>query len=268
MNFRISSSRLMHTYLWNRARAGTGSVALGAAPYLSIGDWINSGSSDLTKVHCCTDQSHLLSSTPWVKFPYPLQWGAPTFNAGHTFGMMAPILVSMIESTAAYLAASRNASATPPPTYVLSRGIGWQGIGILLDGLFGTGTGSTVSVEKVGLLGVTRVGSRRVVQISTGFMILFSILAAIGLSFLQFTNMNSLRNLQVGISQGLMVSSSKAPYPFHGPVHTGARWFNDFLNTVFTSAPTIALIIAVFLDNTLQVHNAKKDRGMPWWVKF
>ncbi|XP_057866977.1 nucleobase-ascorbate transporter 2 [Cryptomeria japonica] len=277
-------------------------------------------SSDLTKVHCRTDQSHLLSSTPWVKFPYPLQWGAPTFNAGHTFGMMAPVLVSMIESTAAYLAASRLASATPPPAYVLSRGIGWQGIGILLDGLFGTGTGSTVSVENVGLLGVTRVGSRRVVQISAGFMIFFSILgkfgalfasipfpifaalycvlfglvAAIGLSFLQFTNMNSLRNLfitgvslflglsisqyfnefdtaqkaKLAISQGLMVSSSKVPYPFHGPVHTGARWFNDFLNTVFTSAPTIALIIAVFLDNTLQVHRAKKDRGMPWWVKF
>ncbi|GLJ08482.1 hypothetical protein SUGI_0089500 [Cryptomeria japonica] len=91
----------------------------------------------------------------WVKFPYPLQWGTPTFNAGHTFGMMAPVLVFMIESTAAYLAASKLASATPPPAYVLSRGIGWQGIGILLDGLCGTGTGSTVSVENVGLLVVT-----------------------------------------------------------------------------------------------------------------
>ncbi|GLJ17163.1 hypothetical protein SUGI_0297160 [Cryptomeria japonica] len=140
-------------------------------------------SSDLTKVHCRTDQSHLLSSTPWVKFPYPLQWGAPTFNAGHTFGMMALVLVSMIESTVAYLAASRLASATPPPAYVLSRGIGWQGIGILLGGLFGTGTGSIVSIENIGLLGVTRVGSRRVVQISTGFMILFSILGKFGALF-------------------------------------------------------------------------------------
>lgn len=90
------------------------------------------------------------------KFPYPLQWGPPTFAAGHAFAMMSPVLVSMIEvniccilsakdfitlwvspdftivllilmqSTAAYKAASRLAIATPPPAYVLSRGIGWQ----------------------------------------------------------------------------------------------------------------------------------------------
>lgn len=272
--------------------------------------------SQLAKVHCRTDQSHLLSSTRWIKLPYPFQWGAPTFDASHIFGMMAAVLVSQIESTGAYIAASRLASATPPPAYVLSRGIGWQGIGILLDGLFGTGTGSTVSVENVGLLGITRVGSRRVVQIAAGFMIFFSILGkfgalfasipfpifaalycvlfglvgAIGLSFLQFTNMNSMRNLFIiGVSLflGLSISqyfnefavshlaqsatslaNSVEPQAFHGPVHTRATWFNDFLNTIFTSAPTIALLIAVFLDNTLGVVKAKKDRGMPWWVKF
>lgn len=131
---------------------------------------------DLTQVNCRTDKANLISSAPWVKIPYPLQWGAPTFDAGHAFGMMAAVLVSLIESTGAYKAASRLASATPPPAHVLSRGIGWQGIGILLDGLFGTVTGSTVLAENVGLLGSTRVGSRRVVQISAGFMIFFSIL--------------------------------------------------------------------------------------------
>ncbi|KAF9605211.1 hypothetical protein IFM89_014324 [Coptis chinensis] len=76
-----------------------------------------------------------------IKIPYPLQWGAPTFDAGHAFGMMAAVFVSLIESLGAYKVALRSASATPPPAHVLSRGIGWQGIGILLDGLFGTGTG-------------------------------------------------------------------------------------------------------------------------------
>ncbi|KAI7991364.1 Nucleobase-ascorbate transporter 2 [Camellia lanceoleosa] len=61
-----------------------------------------------------------------IKIPYPLQWGAPTFNPGHPFGMMAAVLVSMIESTGALKAASCLASATPPPTRVLSHGIGWQ----------------------------------------------------------------------------------------------------------------------------------------------
>jgi len=32
-----------------------------------------------------------------MKVPYPLQWGAPTFDAGHAFGMMAAVLVSLIE---------------------------------------------------------------------------------------------------------------------------------------------------------------------------
>ncbi|ERM97670.1 hypothetical protein AMTRI_Chr01g110390 [Amborella trichopoda] len=255
---------------------------------------------EVTQRNCRTDRANLISSAPWIKIPYPLQWGAPTFDAGHAFGMMAAVFASLVESTGAYKAASRLASATPPPAHVLSRGIGWQGIGILLDGMFGTGTGSTVSVENVGLLGVTRVGSRRVVQISAGFMIFFSILgkfgalfasipftifaalycvlfglvAAVGLSFLQFTNMNSIRNLFItGVSffLGLSVPEYFNEYTRtsqHGPAHTKAGWFNDYINTIFSSPATVALIVAVFLDNTLDYKDAAKDRGMPWWVKF
>ncbi|KAJ8761430.1 hypothetical protein K2173_001561 [Erythroxylum novogranatense] len=257
-------------------------------------------SPNATQLSCRTDQAYLISSAPWIKVPYPLQWGAPIFNAGHCFGMMAAVIVSLIESTGAYKAASRLASATPPPAHVLSRGIGWQGIGILLDGLFGTLTGSTVSVENVGLLGSTRVGSRRIIQISAGFMIFFSMLgkfgalfasipftifaavycvmfgfvASVGLSFLQFTNMNSLRNLFItGVSLflGLSIPEYFREYTakaFHGPAHTRAGWFNDFLNTIFFSSPTVALIIAVFLDNTLDYKDSARDRGMPWWAKF
>ncbi|XP_073309069.1 nucleobase-ascorbate transporter 2 isoform X3 [Primulina huaijiensis] len=255
---------------------------------------------ELTQRNCRTDKANLISSSPWIKIPYPLQWGAPTFDAGHSFGMMSAVLVALIESTGAYKAAARLASATPPPAHVLSRGIGWQGIGILFDGLYGTGTGSTVSVENIGLLGSTRVGSRRVIQISAGFMIFFSILgkfgalfasipfsvfaaiycvmfgivASVGLSFLQFTNMNSMRNLFItGVSLflGLSIPEYFREYTtaaLHGPAHTNAGWFNDFLNTIFLSSPTVALIVAVFLDNTLDYKDSAKDRGMPWWVKF
>lgn len=34
---------------------------------------------------------------PRIKIPYPLQWGAPTFNAGQSFGMVSAVLVSLIE---------------------------------------------------------------------------------------------------------------------------------------------------------------------------
>ncbi|KAH0449429.1 hypothetical protein IEQ34_020121 [Dendrobium chrysotoxum] len=253
-----------------------------------------------TQFNCRTDRANLISSAPWIKIPYPLQWGAPTFDAGHAFGMMAAVFVSLVESTGAYKAAARLASATPPPAHVLSRGIGWQGIGILLDGLFGTVSGSTVSVENVGLLGSTRVGSRRVIQISAGFMIFFSILgkfgalfasipftifaavycilfglvAAVGLSFLQFTNMNSMRNLFiVGVSIFLGLSIPEYFFSYtesanRGPAHTKAEWFNDYINTIFSSPATVALIVSVFLDNTLDFKDTARDRGMPWWVRF
>ncbi|GAB4831424.1 DUF1279 super [Ancistrocladus abbreviatus] len=257
-------------------------------------------SPELTQDNCRTDRSNLISGASWIRIPYPLQWGAPSFSADHAFGMMAAVLVSLIESTGAYKAAARLASATPPPAHVLSRGIGWQGIGILFSGLFGTLSGSSVSVENVGLLGSTRVGSRRVVQISAGFMIFFSILGkfgalfasipftifaaaycvffglvgSIGLSFLQFTNMNSMRNLFItgvamylglSIPEYFMEYSAKA---LHGPSHTKAGWFNDFINTIFSSSPAVALIVAVLLDNTLEFKDSARDRGMPWWAKF
>uniref|UniRef100_A0A7N0U2C8 Nucleobase-ascorbate transporter 2 n=1 Tax=Kalanchoe fedtschenkoi TaxID=63787 RepID=A0A7N0U2C8_KALFE len=257
-------------------------------------------SADLTQRNCRTDRANLISAAPWMKIPYPLQWGAPTFNAGHCVGMMAAVLVSMIESTGAYKAASRLASATPPPAHILSRGIGWQGIGVLLDGLFGTMSGSSVSIENVGLLGSTRVGSRRVIQISAGFMIFFSMLgkfgalfasipftifaaaycvlfglvASVGLSFLQFTNMNSLRNLFItGVSLflGLSIPEYFREYTasaLHGPAHTRASWFNALLNTIFLSSPTVAMLVSAFLDNTLERKKSGRDRGMPWWASF
>jgi xanthine/uracil permease len=96
----------------------------------------------------------------------------------------------------------------------------------------------------------------------------------VGLSFLQFTNMNSMRNLfivGVSIFLGLSVPEYFFRYSMaaqRGPAHTKAGWFNDYINTIFSSPPTVGLIVAVFLDNTLEVKNAAKDRGMPWWVPF
>ncbi|KAM0062207.1 putative xanthine/uracil/vitamin C permease [Helianthus debilis subsp. tardiflorus] len=96
---------------------------------------------------------------------------------------------------------------------------------------------------------------------------------AVGLSFLQFTNMNSMRNLIIiGLSLFLGISIPQYFNEYvtiqHGLVRTNAGWFNAFLNTVFASPPMVGLIVAVFLDNTIDVADSKKDRGMPWWVKF
>ncbi|KAK4429870.1 Nucleobase-ascorbate transporter 7 [Sesamum alatum] len=255
-----------------------------------------------TQVSCRTDRAGIISAAPWIRVPYPFQWGAPTFNAGESFAMMATSFVALVESTGAFIGVSRYASATPLPHSVLSRGVGWQGVGILFSGIFGTGNGSSVSVENAGLLGLTRVGSRRVIQISAGFMIFFSILGkfgavfasipapivaalycllfayvgAGGLGFLQFCNLNSFRTkfiLAFSIFMGLSIPQYFNEYlsvKGYGPVHTSARWFNDMINVPFSSEPFVAGVLALVLDVTLPPKDnaTRKDRGMHWWDKF
>nr|GMD15112.1 nucleobase-ascorbate transporter 7-like [Ipomoea batatas] len=255
-----------------------------------------------TQLSCRTDRAGIISGAPWIRVPYPFQWGAPTFDAGEAFAMMAASFVALVESTGAFIAVSRYASATPIPPSVLSRGVGWQGVGILFSGLFGTGNGSSVSVENAGLLALTRVGSRRVVQISAGFMIFFSILGkfgavfasipapiiaalyclffayvgSAGLSFLQFCNLNSFRTkfiLGFSVFMGLSIPQYFNEYTAingFGPVHTKARWFNDMINVPLSSEPFIAGLLALFLDASLHKKDSasRKDRGMNWWDKF
>ncbi|XP_011017252.1 PREDICTED: nucleobase-ascorbate transporter 3-like [Populus euphratica] len=253
-----------------------------------------------TKQSCRTDRSYLMSSAPWVKIPYPFQWGAPIFRASHVFGMIGAALVSSAESTGTFFAAARLAGATHPPAHVLSRSIGLQGVSLLLDGIFGTAVGTTASVENVGLLGLTHIGSRRVVQISTAFMfffsifgkfgalfasiplpifaaiycVLFGIVAAIGISFIQFTNNNSMRNhyvLGLALFLGISIPQyfvSSTTGDGHGPVRTNGGWFNDILNTLFSSPPTVAMIVGTVLDSTLEARQTINDRGIPWWKPF
>ncbi|GJY43670.1 nucleobase-ascorbate transporter 6-like protein, partial [Tanacetum coccineum] len=205
-------------------------------------------------------------------------------------------------STGGFIAVSRYASATPLPPSILGRGVGWQGIGILLTGLFGAVSGASVSIENAGLLALTRVGSRRVVQISAGFMIFFSVLGkqiwgslcfntsthhrcsilsflrlrGVGLSFLQFCNLNTFRTkfiLGFSVFLGLSVPQYFNEYEAvngYGPVHTSARWFNNIVNVPFSSEAFVAAMVAFFLDNTLHYKDKsiRKDRGKQWWDKF
>jgi hypothetical protein len=44
--------------------------------------------------------------------------------------------------------------------------------------------------------------------------------------------------------------------------------FNDIINTVFASGPTVALIVASVLDNTLDIRGTEADRGLSWFTPF
>ncbi|CAK9143575.1 unnamed protein product [Ilex paraguariensis] len=252
--------------------------------------------------NCRNDRAGLISGAPWIYVPYPFQWGSPTFRAGEAFATMAAAFVASIESTGTFLATARYGSATPVPPSVVSRGVGWLGVGTLLGGIFGSVAGSTASVENAGLLALTRVGSRRVAQISAVFMIFFSIfgkfgaifssiplpiiaalyciffgyVSSAGLSHLQFCNLNSFRTkfvLGLSFSLGLSLPQYFREHQLSsgtGPVHTHARWFNDIISVIFMSHATVAAVVALLLDCTLPHGDDEhhKDSGLHWWEKF
>eukprot|EP00794_Sanderia_malayensis_P003770 gene3770-4292_t len=168
-------------------------------------------------------RSYVLNSAKWFRVPYPGQWGRPTVHVTGVVGMFAGILASMIESVGDYYACARLSGAPPPPKHAINRGIGIEGIGCIVAGALGSGNGTTSASENIGAIGMTKVGSRRVIQCGAIIMIilacfgkfgalfttipdpiigamfwsLFGMILAIGLSNLQFIDLNSSRNLFV-----------------------------------------------------------------------
>ena len=71
--------------------------------------------------------------------------------------MFAGVLASAIESVGDYYACARLSGAPPPPVHAVNRGIGMEGIGCVIAGLWGTGNGTTSYSENIGAIGVTKV---------------------------------------------------------------------------------------------------------------
>jgi len=162
-----------------------------------------------------------LAETDWINVPTPFPWGWPQFGMAAFVGMLAGYMASVVESIGDYYACARLAGAPPPDKALVNRGITFEGIGCLIAGIWGTGNGTTSYSENVGAIGLTRVGSRRVVQAGATIMLvlgfvakfgalfttipqpivggmycaLFGMIAAVGLSNLQRVDLNSSRNL-------------------------------------------------------------------------
>ena len=70
--------------------------------------------------------------------------------------MFAGILAGMVESIGDYYACARLSGAPPPPDHAINRGILIEGIGCVLAGIWGTGTGTTSYSENIGAIGITK----------------------------------------------------------------------------------------------------------------
>ncbi|XP_044136435.1 solute carrier family 23 member 2-like isoform X2 [Bufo gargarizans] len=164
-----------------------------------------------------------IENSPWFHIPYPGQWGWPTVSLSSVLGMLSGILSSTVESIGDYYTCAKLSGAPNPPTHALNRGIGMEGIGCILAGIWGTGNGTTSYSQNIAALGITKVGSRLVLQtagilliilglfgkfgaifitipepvIGGMFMVMFGMIAAVGMSNLQYVDLNSSRNLFV-----------------------------------------------------------------------
>ena len=244
-----------------------------------------------------------LENAPWFRMPYPLQWGMPKFGVAAMIGMFAGYLASMVESVGDYYACARLAGAPPPDTKTVNRGIGMEGIGCLIAGLFGTGNGTTSYSENIGAIGLTRVGSRRVVQFGAGIMIvlgmvgkfgglfttiplpivggmycaMFGMIASVGMSNLQFVDLNSARNLFIigfaffmGLSvpeffTGKIACAEEAGWftcseILRNQFATLPGWLGNLLSTIGRTGMAVGAIVAVILDNTIP--GTDEERGL------
>lgn len=120
--------------------------------------------------------------SPWIRWnpaDVVFPWGWPKFHLGFFLAVLAGYLASIIESIGDYHAASYMAGGGDPTRRQLNRGIGCEGIGCLLTSVFG-GFASTSYSENIGLIGLTKVGSRWVVQIGGVILVLLGIFGKFG----------------------------------------------------------------------------------------
>ena len=241
-----------------------------------------------------------VSAAPWFRVPYPFQWGMPVFGAAAFVGMLAGYIASIVESIGDYYACARLSGAPVPNQKTINHGIGMEGIGCLIAGLFGTGNGTTSYSENIGAIGLTGVGSRRVVQVGASIMlvlglfgkfgalfttipqpivggmycVMFGMIASVGLSNLQFVDLNSGRNLFIigfALFMGLSLPEYFIAHPLKFELKEGAYILNkigksgilDIINTLGKSGMAIGAITALILDNT--VPGTLEERGMLAW---
>ena len=229
-----------------------------------------------------------LKNAPWFRIPYPFQWGFPQFGAAAFIGMLAGYIASMVESIGDYYACARLSGAPTPDKHVINRGITFEGIGCLVAGIFGTGNGTTSYSENIGAIGLTRVGSRRVVQAGAVIMILlgmvskfgalfttipqpivggmycamFGMIVAVGLSNLQFVDLNSARNLFI-LGFAFFMGLSVPEYFAQQPMQFEPAWVASILNTLVSTGMAVGAFTALALDNTIL--GTDEERGLKAW---
>ncbi|MFH1957822.1 MAG: solute carrier family 23 protein [bacterium] len=213
-------------------------------------------------------------------------WGLPKFSFAFFLCVLAGYLASMIESFGDYHACAYMSGYGDYPTpKMISRGIGSEGLGCFCTSILG-GFASTSYSENIGLIGITKVGSRYVVMLGALFLIflgifakfgalvatipvpiigalycaLFGLISAVGIRQLSKADLNSDRNLMIAGFSLFMGLSLPAYFDGKKVVIESAAWLADIINIVGSTGMAVAAVLGLILDNIIP--GTPEERGM------
>lgn len=239
--------------------------------------------------HPATIKFDAVKNAEWLRtssvfFP----WGLPKFQTAFIVAVIAGYLASMIESFGDYHACKQMAGGGDPTAQEISRGIGCEGVACAITGMLG-GFSSTSYSENVGLVGLTKVGSRYVVQIAALLLIflglfgkfgavaaaipqpivgglycvMFGLISAVGVRELAKADLNQNRNLLIAgfsLFMGLSVpayfnSDAGAELITDMPYGLG-----DIAGAIGKTGMAVAAILGIALDN--MIPGTDEERGL------
>jgi solute carrier family 23 (nucleobase transporter), member 1 len=228
-------------------------------------------------------------NAPWIRLPWGpggwvLPWGAPKFEFGFALIILAGYLASMIESYGDYHAINAAAEGPDLTDKQISRGIGMEGLGCFLGALFG-GLASTSYTENIGLVGLTRVASRYVVNIGVVILIfmgvigkfgglvatipgaivgglyctLFGMIASIGISNSAKSDLSSMRNQM--IMGFILFMGLSLPYYFSiTEIAFEPAWLSNIVVSIGSTGMAVTAILGLILDNVIP--GTDEERGL------
>jgi xanthine/uracil permease len=249
------------------------------ATVLSVTGVISTGSSAFVDLSRATETSLL---QPIV----PLQWGVPQFTPAFIVGIFAGVVASMIESFGDYYAVARISGEKAPSAQRINHGLGMEGIGNVFAGLMASRyvvqVGAVVMLVAgyLGVVGglVTTIPSPIVGGL---FLVMFAQIIGVGLSQLQYVDLNQNRNVFIigitllsglsipsyvsnlaGDSGAVAIQALLADVPVVGVV-LGTELVAQTVFVVGTTGIAVGGIIGFLLD--LTIPGTPEGRGLTAW---
>lgn len=217
-----------------------------------------------------------LSQAHWVSMIHPLQFGLPTFHAGAMISMIIVMLVTLVESTAVFLALAEITGKDFRQSDLV-QALRADGIGMIAGGFCNAFPYTSFS-QNVGLVSVTGVRSRYVcaaggvILILLGLvpklaylvaavpepvlggagLVMFGMVAATGIRILSAVNFHAERNLFiVASSLGFGMIPTLAPHFFdHLPA-----WTSPITNSGVVMGTIVAVALNLLLPDAQRAHH-------------